>query len=205
VPTPGDIGAMTHVVAVREPTPLVGFRSTVVVSGLGIFREGGFFDQYCANLDAKSRDALLSAPVGTWLPAELALAHFAAVDAIGLTPEQCFDIGGASARRFSETLWGTALRMARAAAAIEPWNVFDMYERLWRRSFDGGGFVVTRCGPKEALVELKAMPFARHAYFRDALRGTHHALLGLFARTLYVNEEPRRAHPEGFSMRVSWV
>jgi len=196
---------VNDVVASREPSPLVGFRSTVVVSGIVTFRQLAIFDAYAANLDATSRAALLSAPVGTWLPVELALAHFAAVDAIGLTTEQCFGIGATSTRRFGETLWGTALRMARAAAVVEPWNVLEMYDRMWRRGFDGGGFVVTRCGPKEALIELRAVPFARHRYFRDAVRGMHHALLSLFARTVYVNEAPRETHPEGFSMRISWV
>lgn len=195
---------MSEVLVQREPSVLKAIRSTIVVSGIAVFRARGLFDAYSANLPKKMRDAVLTTVAGTWLPVELGLAHFGAVDAIGLTAEQSFDIGATSARRFGETLWGTAMRMTRAAG-VDPWNVFAMYERLWKRSFDGGGFVVKRGGPKEAFVEIRAMPFARHAYFRDALRGSHHALLGLFARTLYVREVPRKTHPEGFTMRVSWV
>ena len=200
----GRFGAMSDVVSAREPTALKGLRSTVVVSGIAVFRARGIFDSYSANLEPKTREALLTTVAGTWLPVHLALAHFAAVDAIGLTSEQSFDIGATSARRFGETLWGTAVRMTRAAG-VDPWNIFAAYDRLWRRSFDGGGFMVARGGPKEAFVEIRSVPFARHAYFRDALRGTHQAVLALFARTLYVREVRGRTHPEGFSMRISWV
>lgn len=196
---------MSDVIAVREATVLKAIRSTVVASGISVFRAREVFDAYCANLDAKTRDVLLTTVAGSWLAVDLALAHFAAVDAIGLPTEQAFDIGATSARRFGETLWGTAMRMARAATGVDPWTVFGIYDRLWKRSFDGGGFVVTRGGPKEAFVEIRAVPFARYAYFRDALRGTHHALLSLVARTVYVREVPRRTSPEGFTMRISWV
>ncbi|HEX8789686.1 MAG TPA: hypothetical protein VF765_01955 [Polyangiaceae bacterium] len=195
---------MSDIIAAHEPTPLKALRSTVVASGINVFRVRGLIDAYSKNLDAKSRDILLTTVAGTWLPVDLALAHFAAVDAIGLTSEQSFDIGATSARRFGETLWGTAMRMTRATG-IDPWNVLNIYERLWKRSFDGGGFTVTRHGPKEAFVEIRSIPFARHAYFRDALRGAHQSLLALLARTVYVREVPRRTHPEGFTMRISWV
>jgi hypothetical protein len=196
---------VSEVLSVREPSVLKALRSTVVASGITVFRERGLLEAYSANLAPKTRDILLTTVAGTWLPVDLALAHFAAVDAIGLSAEQSFDIGATSARRFGETLWGTAMRMARAATGVDPWTVFGIYDRLWKRSFDGGGYVVTRGGPKEALVEIRAMPFARHAYFRDALRGTHHALLNLLAQAVYVREMPRKTHPEGFTMRVSWV
>lgn len=196
---------MSDVVSVREPSALKALRSTVVASGITVFRAQGIFDAYCANLEPKTRDILLTTVAGSWLPVDLALAHFAAVDAIGLTTEQSFDIGATSARRFGETLWGTAMRMARAATGVDPWSVLGIYDRLWKRSFEGGGYVVTRGGPKEAFVEIRAVPFARHAYFRDAFRGAHHGLLSLLALTVYVREVPRKTHPEGFTMRLSWV
>jgi hypothetical protein len=195
---------MSEIVKAREPTVLKALRSTIVVSGIAVFRARGIFDAYSANLDKKARDALLTTVAGTWLPADLTMAHFAAVDAIGMAADDCFDIGATSARRFGETLWGTAVRMTRAAG-IDPWTIFGMYDRMWKRSFDGGGFVVSRSGPKEAFVEIRAMPFSRHAYFRHALRGTHHAVLELFAKTVYVREVPQKTHPEGFSMRIAWV
>ena len=195
---------MSEIVAAREPTALKAIRSTVVVSGIAVFKARGIFDAYCANLAPKARDVLLTTVAGSWLPVDLALAHFAAVDGIGLTSEQSFDIGATSARRFGETLWGTAVRMTRAAG-VDPWNIFAIYDRLWKRSFDGGGFTVTRGGPKEAFVDIRSVPFARYAYFRDALRGTHQALLGLWARTIYVREVRSRTHADGFSMRISWV
>jgi hypothetical protein len=195
---------MSEVVIARQPTELRALRSTVVVSGIAVFRARGIFDAYSANLAPEMRDMILTTVAGTWLHSRFALAHFAAVDAIGLTNDEAFDVGATSARRFGQTLWGAVIRMARGAG-VDPWTVLGMYDRLWSRSFDGGGFVVTRVGPKEASIDISSMPFARHAYFRNALRGTHHALLSLFAQTLYVREVPRKTHEEGFRMRISWV
>ena len=199
------IHSMSEVLLALDPRPLRALRSTVVVSGIAVFRARGIFDAYSANLAPGAREALLSTVAGTWLPVDLADAHFAAVDALHLGTEQNFDIGATSARRFGETLWGTALKMVRATGAIDPWRIFGPYDRLWNRSFDGGGVVVTRAGPKEAFVEIRAIPFSRYAYFRDALRGTHQSLLSLFAHALYVREVPRRTTHEGFTMRISWV
>ncbi len=195
---------MTEVICEREPTPVRAMRSTVVVSGVAEMRARGLFDRYVVQLSEEARPAIVDAIAGTWLPMAVALEHFAAVDALGLSAEEAFDIGVTSSQRFGSTLWGTLLRVARTAGA-DPWVPMRMYERLFHRTFEGGGFVVRKVGPKEAQIDYLSVPLSRFAYFRNATRGTHETILQPLANALTVREVPRSAHAHGFAMRVSWL
>jgi hypothetical protein len=179
-------------------------RSTVIISGVATVRARGLFERYVSHLSATARQSILEALAGTWLPAPIVMEHFAAIDALGLSPEEAFDIGASSGRRFGATLWGTLVRVAKAAGA-DPWIPLRSYERIFCRAIDGGGFTVREVGPKEATIEILSVPFARHDYFRHASCGTHATLVEFLADTAYVREVPRSAHPSGFVMRLSWV
>jgi hypothetical protein len=71
--------------------------------------------------------------------------------------------------------------------------------------FDGGGFEVTRLGPKDAVIEYREVPPCRHAYFREAFRGANYGGLCLFSTSAYVNELPKRRSALGMALRCSWV
>jgi hypothetical protein len=195
---------MTEILRAREPTPLMRVRSTILVSGLAELRTRGLYDAYLTLLDPAVHDAVREMVAGVWVPTAIAMKHFEAVDGLAMTAEESFAVGAGAGRRFQATLWGTLVRVAVAAGA-DPWIVLEAYDRLWGRGFDGGGFVVSQEGPKEATIELRSIPFCRFAYFRHAFRGVNSSGMGLFTDTLYVREVPRRAHPNGFSIRVAWV
>lgn len=204
MPTPLGRRAMKDIVFAREPTPLLHVRSTILVSGVAEFRARGHYSAYVARLDDGTRETILGMIAGEWLSVDVAMKHFEAVEGLGLTPEEAFEIGGASARRFRASLWGTLLRVAVSAGA-DPWVFLRAYDRVWARAFDGGGFVVTQTGPKEVMIELRSIPFCRYEYFRNAFRGTNDVAMGAFASTLYVREVTKRTHPNGFTIRVAWV
>jgi hypothetical protein len=195
---------MTDIVCQRAPTPVLHMRSTVIVSGVNILRARGLFDRYAAQLSASARAAILEALAGTWLPTPVVMEHFGAIESLGLTPEESFDIGATSGRRFGTTLWGTLVRVARAAGA-DPWIPLRSYDRIFCRAVDGGGFTVRQLGPKEATIEMFSVPFVRHAYFRHACGGAHATLVEFLAETAYVKEIPRPSYPGTFLMRLSWV
>ena len=64
---------------------------------------------------------------------------------------------------------------------------------------------VSRVGPKDAMIEYRGMPPCRYAYFREAFRGANHAGIGLFAKSVYVHEVPKRRSDEGMALKCSWV
>jgi hypothetical protein len=195
---------VSDIICQRPPTPVLHMRSTVIVSGVNLLRSRGLFDRYVSHLGHDARQAILEALAGTWLPTPIVMEHFAAIDALGLRPEEAFDIGATSGRRFGTTLWGTLVRVAKAAGA-DPWIPLRSYDRIFGRAVDGGGFTVRQLGPKEATIELASVPFARHDYFRHAACGAHATLIEFLAERAFVRELPRSSHPNGFVMRASWV
>jgi hypothetical protein len=188
----------------RRPEPVKRYRSTLLCSGIAVFRERGLFDRYAAELDPETRDTLVNAVAGVWLPASVATSHFAAVDALGLTADEAFEIGEASGKRIQGTVLHALIHMAAGTVAT-PWSVLNVYERIWPRIFDGGGFTILRAGPKEATLELHALPVARFAYFRNAYRGANSVVLRRFASMLYVREVKRTRVDDGFTLRIAWV
>jgi hypothetical protein len=179
-------------------------RSTLICSGLTELRQRGLFDAYVARLSPGPREIILTSVAGLWLPTDVALDHFRAVDALGLSAEQAFEIGAGSGKRIQQSVLSTLVRLA-AGAGANPWTVFQNYERLWGRIFDGGTFHIDRHGPKEAVIEYANLPPCRYAYFRNAFRGANDAGLRLFSHALYVRELVGRATDEGMTLRVSWV
>jgi hypothetical protein len=198
---------LSDIVCQRPPTPVLHMRSTVIVSGVDIMRSRGLFDRYVSHLGASARSAILEALAGTWLPTAVVMEHFAAIDSLGLTPAEAFDIGASSGQRFGRTLWGTLVRVGKAAGA-DPWIPLRSYDRIFGRAVHGGGFIVREIGPKEATLELLSVPFVRYEYFRGATCGAHATLVGFLADKAYVREVSRGANANAsasFVMRASWV
>jgi hypothetical protein len=198
------VSTVSLVICQRPSSPLAHLRSTVILSGVSIVRARGLYDRYAAHLEPSVRQAIEEAIAGTWLPTTVAMGHFAAIDSLGLSTDEAFEIGASSGERFGATLWGTLVRVAKASGA-DPWVALRSYHRIFGRAVDGGAFVVRELGPKDATIELLSVPFSRHAYFRGACRGAHARLFGFLAAKIYVREVPRSAHDNGFIMRISWV
>jgi hypothetical protein len=173
-------------------------------AGIAQFRARGLFDRYAAELDPTVREVMLQAVPGVWLPLGAAMAHFAAVDSLGLSEDEGFAIGAASGERSHGANLQTSVRLA-AGALGTPWTMFEMLGHIWGRTWDGGGFVVTRIGPKDAVLELHAMPPCQFAYFRHAFRGAVWRAAQYFARSVYATELTHRSRATGFSIRFSWA
>jgi hypothetical protein len=188
----------------KRPEPVKRYRSTLLCSGIAVFRERGLFDRYAAQLDPETRDTLVNAVAGVWLPASVATSHFAAVDTLGLTADEAFEIGEASGKRIQGSVLHALIHMAAGTVAT-PWTVLNAYERLWVRVFDGGGFTIVKAGPKEAILELHGLPVARFAYFRNAFRGANSVGLRMFASMVYVREVKRTRASDGLTLRIAWV
>lgn len=182
--------------------PLRHVRSTLLCSGIAELRTRGLLDTYLRHLPKQAADILIPAVAGTWLPLEIGHAHYIACDALGLNPEECAAIGGASGTRLQQSLLQTFVRLAQGAGA-SPLTLFPAYPRVYNRHFDGGSLALSRLGPKDVSLELRDFPFARYAYFRHGFRGMNAEGLKLFARTVYVRETS--SSPTSIVLRISWA
>ena len=187
----------------KRPDLLRHVRSTLVSSGIAAIRQRGRFDDYAAALDPASRELLVTTVAGAWLPVELVVTHYRACDTIQLTHDEVVGIGVEVGARAQDNVLQAVKRIA-AGVGVTPWSLAAQYDRFWPRMFDGGGFRISRLGPKDGTIELLQCPLAESSYFRSAFCGVNLAGLNLLASKAYVRIQSRPA-PHGFTIRLSWV
>jgi hypothetical protein len=171
----------------HEIPPVTRVRSTALHSTLRALETRGLLSRYGENLPDGLRATVMSVVPAMWIDVSLAVAHYAAVDALCIPVSEQIAIGtsaGGSAQRF---LTATLLRMSREAG-VTPWAVMPHTHRLWDRMCEGGDISVDRVGPKEAILTMRGLPYARSQYFRVAARAGFQAGLSHWCLRCYVTE-----------------
>ncbi len=179
-------------------------RSTLLSSAIVTLRERGHYDAYLAKLPAHRHDDIQSLVAGVWIAMPIAMDHYEACEAIGLSADEMVAVGAAVGHRIQASTLSTLTRLAAGAGAT-PWAGFGIYDRLWKRMFDGGGFTIDKVGPKDALITMAHLSFARYAYFRASFRGVHLAGIEIFGKKGYVREMPTRSPETNLAFRASWA
>ena len=180
-------------------------RSTLISSSLQTLREFGHYERYLERLDREFHDAVLLTLAPTWLPVDVAMAHYGACDALELTSDDLEKIGEAVSARIMGTFLGHLTRSARSVGA-SPWIPFKRYGRLWSRLMMGGRCRVMEIGPKDAQIECTGMPMVRYRYFSEAYLGVIRGSAGMFAKTVYVRRRPSTGAALGrIIVQTSWV
>jgi hypothetical protein len=193
-----------HVPRARIPDATL-FRSTWLSSSLLTLRERGDFERYLSLLDPKYHGAITGSVAGQWLPIDVAIGHYRACWGLGLSKEEIADRSLEVTRRVHKTALELALRLARDAGA-SPWTIYSRLDRLWDRVWRGGGVSVTRCGPKDAIVEIVGWPCAAEPYCRAAMPAVVTAVTELFCNKAFVRDMTR--DPVGatsLSLHVQWA
>jgi len=180
-------------------------RSTWLTASQATLRERGLGPRYEAALDRAHRDTVLSVVAGVWIPMAAARAHYLACDALDLPEDDLLEIGAAATRRANATNVAFIVRLAQGAG-VTPWTMLAQTQRLWSRTFDGGGAVgVLRQGPKEACVRIIGYPLADIRYNRVTMRGIVSGFVAMFCERLYVREIPAYNDGRSQGLRLSWV
>ncbi len=190
----------------RGEVPLVTrARGTLLASSTQGVRERGLQQEYFEALDPRYHEAIRGLVPGTWLPVELAAAHYAAIDTLGLAPEQQWDMGRRVAERVQHSWVGTVIRGLKASGAVTPVQVLTRFQNAWDRLFEGGGSEVVQTAPKDIRVEAHGMHLAPGAYFKNAWCGMFESTLELVAKKVYVRQLARYEGPTTCAFDISWV
>jgi hypothetical protein len=158
---------------------------------------------YSAALDRADGEALARCMPSDWVPVQLALAHYAALDALRLSAAEVRLVGEAVARRVHDSPVAPLLKLAATSGAT-PLSALVLLPKLWGRLFVGGGVEIVRTGPKDATARAYKNPLFRSAYFRHGAGGHIELTARLLSVQAYVRPMPHGA-PEGCAYRISWV
>jgi hypothetical protein len=185
--------------------PLKRVRSTLIISSYSAMRDSGRSAAYLEALPLQHHGPVLQAVAGTWMPIEVALAHYTACDMLGLPADMQVAIGRQVGERMHGTLLGTVVRMAKEAG-VTPWTVIPQFQRFWNRAFEGGGLYATKVGPKEVHIGVEKAALADCSYWRSALSGLAMGVLDLFCQKSYMQERgARKRVPGSASFRIQWA
>ncbi|HEY6878045.1 MAG TPA: hypothetical protein VI299_08490 [Polyangiales bacterium] len=181
-------------------------RGSLIVGSLENMREIGASARYESLLPANMRDAILYALATSWVPIDVACAHYRTCDQLDLTQEQLTRIGELTANRIIDTFMGRAMRASRNAGAETYWALMKQTPRIYDRMYQGGGVTVLQTGPKDMLIENTGQPLAEFRYWRSTYVTYTEAMGKAFTKVAYVKlARPRVYHTHTIAVAGSWV
>jgi len=181
-------------------------RGTLLVSSLQTLRDAGHYERYLEQLAEPYREQVLYAIALSWVPVEVAIAHYAACDALSLPDHELDNIGQLVAARLAETFLSSILQASRGAGIDAPWVALRSQARVWDRIYVGGGVKVWRAGPKDAVAEFYGLPLAQFHYFRVAYCSYYRGLANMFVRSAHVKPiRAQKPRPDTLAIMGSWV
>jgi len=159
----------------------------------------GLYDRYRAELARIDREQtpgaeeqITSVLANTWLPVQIAQAHYLAVERLKLSEEQWFQAmltaDGGQVRR----TWHAQIIAAAQKPDAVAWELLPQIPKWWPRSAQGGGMALYRLGPKEARIDYYKCMLLDVPMFRDSTRAVLSIFLGHFCPQLSATMLPNR-------------
>jgi hypothetical protein len=183
--------------------PATKVKSTLIMSSLRTLREAGLFDDYAGHLPPEAKDTILELASPSWLPIEIALAHYGACDQLGLSPSQVTEMAQRVSTQAQGTFLGVAIAIARGIG-VTPWTVLGRARSIWERAWVGGGMAGFRIGAQEMRIEVAGWPCARIPYCRYALRGILLGVVSMLSKEAYARELTELQTDLDVAYRVAW-
>ena len=194
-----------EIAATATIEPATAIRASVIASSRLAIRGLGLDDAYFGLLAPEKHAAIREISGVGWAPIELADAHYAAADGLGLLPHEQREIGRQVAHRLRDSYAGSIIRSLRAIGALGPHPLLSRFPSAWGRLVQGGGARVFELGPKEMRIDCLKTAIARHGYVREGWAGMFEGTLSLVSTAVHVVELPEHRGFERCAYRVSWV
>ncbi len=179
---------------------VVQVRGSLIASSLETLRQLGLFDRYIAHLPAEYHEQILYVIAASWVPIDVAMAHYRACDEMQLAESELHEIGQYVSKRIMGTFLGTLMRTA--TSVIAPGSALRYYPRLWDRLLMGGGCTVSTLGSNEARIESRGVAMFRYRYFRVAYTGLIRGAATVFRSS--VQTRIRSSTDNALTIDISW-
>ena len=189
----------------RELVPMgTEFRSTWLNGSIEVLKTHGAFERYLENLPKELHEPILRSIAGTWLPAHIAVAHYRAIDALGVSTPERIAWGKEITRHLRKTIFSIGFHAARDVG-VTPWAILKLFPVSFTREWRGGAAAVFKVGPKDARVEIAGFPISSIPHCRTGLRGVIGGMCELVCTKVYVNEIRDLCTESTLGYRVAWA
>jgi hypothetical protein len=181
--------------------PIRAVRGALIVIDQRWLEDHGLLARY-AEAIAGDRE-LLDVTAAHWVPFPLGMAHWRALDALALPPEQQLEMGCNMGERAHNVVLSTLIRLA-GALGVSPWPALGQCHKLWLRSWRGGGMAAYRTGAHAARVEILNAEVTQARAFRNGVPGTVRAGIAPFCNGPAVTEIREARTATSMALRVTW-
>ena len=148
--------------------PVTAVKSGLLQASLAQLKAKGVYEGYSALVHPSIPEQILNSLAMSWLPIEVAVAHYGACESLMLSAEKAAEVAAGVGDRVQETtLVGAAKKSGESAAKAEP--DLRALHRMWARLYQGGSIQVARLGPKQLLVQHRGLVLTQYRYFRHGL------------------------------------
>lgn len=198
---------METIVAPRIPADspelATAIRSTMLQSSLRAIEELGRLDDYYRALPTEHHALVRELVVGQWIPMDVGMAHYGAIETLRLSRDQAYMNGRVVADRVQKSWAMTVVRTL--GAGMNPWSALSRLQSAWDRLIQGGSAAVYKLGPKDAQLEMLGCPLARYDYVRYGWTGMMSSTLELFTTKARSNVVVPKCTATRAVFVVSWV
>lgn len=185
--------------------PVTAVKNVLLQASLARLKETGLYPRYAAIVAPGVPEQIESNLAMSWMPVEVAVAHYGACESMVLDAEQVTDVGTGVGERVKETQLVTSSKKTREEDTSNWDNMGSLY-RIWARSFQGGSVQIVKLGAKDMLLEQRGFVLTQYRYYRQAqlavLRSSFEAF-GMQVTSLKTTSYS--AARDEVAIRLTWV
>lgn len=185
--------------------PVTAVRNVLIQASLAELKAKGHYERYARLIAPDMIEQLLASLGPSWIPVEVALAHYEACENLSLTSGEFAAMGDRVGDRVQDTVLVSSAKKVRDVN-FDLWTAVPSLHRMWPRIFQGGSIQTVKVGPKEKLVEQRGFLMNRYHYYRQAhvaaLRATYSAL---GARIAFAKIVSHTAAGDETVVHVGWL
>jgi hypothetical protein len=179
-------------------------RGTVLVASQRSLKARNVWDAYQAAIEVPFRETLSLVLASSWVPIEVAVAHYRACDRLQLAPEDIRAIGREAGKFIYSATVAVVMKLS-SQFGTSPLAILRNLDRFVERTWQGSAFQVKQVGPKEAEVLWFGQPCGNVPYFCE---GFGAFLCGTFEPLCRMSYYRILRPPPGvraIAYRFSWV
>jgi len=183
--------------------PLTRVRGSVIASSLNAAREAGREERYFDALDDGVEMQIRTLVTSAWLPVDVAMEHYRAMDTLGFSSSEALKNGRYVVDRMEGSYIATVIK--GLGKQVGPIPLLKRAPSSRGRMLDGGDMAVIVDGPKDVRIEMIATCLARYEYVRYGWAGMFEGVVGVVCRRCFSKVVPTPDPEDRTVIALSWV